>query len=321
MLRGEILIYTLFIRTSCKRVDTTRCVLFLAHYSSYFSTFVARRQVQTNELWAIIGAKMGFVQFPGTDGEPAKSGPGVAQRLAMVYKEYLGAFDMVYINSVFESRKKLHAAQAVQRQQIAHAAATGGSGNDHLSQQHMMQQNRGALTPHQMQLVIGYANQSVAELRAQGVQERIIQFVETNRAHLQRTVMEQGMFRGQFQLNQASRGPQDQHGSPSGGIGFTSPNAQPNTGVNPTPRQFMPPPHNGMQGINFMDNRSQQPPSGFQFPIGRPTKEQIQNAMAFIMKTKTEFSKLSKHSIASILLPVLNHCFRSASNARYGYSE
>lgn len=242
---------------------------------------------------------MGFVQFPGTESEPAKSGPGVAQRLAQVYKEYLAGFDQVYITSVIDSRRKMQAAAAVQQAQAqaqAAAASGSGSGNGGPSQP----QHRGPLNAQQMQTVIGYANLSVEELRAQGVQEKIISFVENNRAHLQRTVMEQGMFRGQFQ-NPSLR-PPDQHGLPNAAGNFTGPAGQSNAGSMPNQQQqFLQQQQNGMQGNNFMDNRQQQVPKP-QHPhlpngsaqIIRPTQEQIQMAGAFIQKTKKEFAQNSK---------------------------
>lgn len=63
-------------------------------------------QVAQKDLWAVVGGRMGFVQFPASDSEPAKSGPGVAQQLAHAYKEYLAAFDNVYLSTVMESRRK-----------------------------------------------------------------------------------------------------------------------------------------------------------------------------------------------------------------------
>jgi phosphohistidine phosphatase SixA len=48
---------------------------------------------------------MGFVQFPAFDTEPAKSGSAVAQHLAHVYKEYLMAFDNVYVSTVMDTRR------------------------------------------------------------------------------------------------------------------------------------------------------------------------------------------------------------------------
>jgi hypothetical protein len=82
-------------------------------------------KVQNEELWDVIGGKMGFVQFPASDArEPAKSGPGVAHRLAVVYKEYLLPFDTMYITSVFERRKQM----AAQARALASGNAGGGAG-------------------------------------------------------------------------------------------------------------------------------------------------------------------------------------------------
>ncbi|KAG5641821.1 hypothetical protein DXG03_004140 [Asterophora parasitica] len=258
-------------------------------------------KVHSMELWNVIGGRMGFVQFPGTDAEPAKSGPGVAQRLAQVYKEYLAGFDQVYINSFIESRiknanaeaRRLAAQQQQQAQEAAQRAAAAASANGGGPSTQM--QARHIMNAQQMQMVIGYANQSADELRRAGVQDKIIQFVEQNRAHLQRTVREQGMFRGNFQ-NQGLR-PPEQHGMPMATpfLGGGPHQSAPPTGGQ-TPQQFMQQrQQNGllpMQGNNFMDNRQPQlPPQQQQHPqngnpIVRATKEQ---AMAFINKTKREF--------------------------------
>jgi hypothetical protein len=47
---------------------------------------------------------MGFVQFPGSDTEPAKSGPGVAQQLQNIYTECLAQFDQIYVRSVLQKK-------------------------------------------------------------------------------------------------------------------------------------------------------------------------------------------------------------------------
>ncbi|KAG6856307.1 hypothetical protein H0H87_005722, partial [Tephrocybe sp. NHM501043] len=83
-------------------------------------------KVTTQDLWGVIGGRMGFVHFPASDGEPAKAGPGLAQRLAQVYREYLSAFDQVYINSVLDSKRKQQMAAAIQ---AANAANGNGNGN------------------------------------------------------------------------------------------------------------------------------------------------------------------------------------------------
>jgi hypothetical protein len=232
---------------------------------------------------------MGFVQFPGTETDPAKSGPGVAQHLAHVYKEYLAAFDGVYITSVLDSRRKMQAANAVhQAQSQLNLAGNGGQ----------QQQQNARINAQQMQRVIAYANQPASELRAQGVQENIIQFVETNRAHLQRTVMEQGLFRGHIRPNQPSgQQPSEQAGmSASNQEPFAGSPLQPNSAIpnhlshsGARPPQFMQQQHS-MQGGNFMDNRQPQgTPQNGSGPMGRPTHEQTQAAMNFIMKVKQDF--------------------------------
>ncbi|KAG6877509.1 hypothetical protein C0993_006458 [Termitomyces sp. T159_Od127] len=202
-------------------------------------------KVTAQDLWGVIGGRMGFVNFPGSETEPARAGPGLAQRLAQVYREYLATFDQAYINSVLESRRKVLAqAQAAQM-----AAAAAGNPNNPLPQN---QNLRGALNGFQMQMVVNYANQSVEELRRQGVQEKIISFVESNRAHLQRTAIEQGMFRGQ--LNQGIR-PTEQHGTTSAGPPFHNGSHQNATAQHPS---FLAQPNGlptSISGNNFVDNR------------------------------------------------------------------
>jgi hypothetical protein len=61
-------------------------------------------QVTAREMWPIIGARMGFVQFPASDTEPAKAGPGVAQQLQHLYTECLATFDNIYVASVFQKK-------------------------------------------------------------------------------------------------------------------------------------------------------------------------------------------------------------------------
>ncbi|KAG6853785.1 hypothetical protein C0991_001374 [Blastosporella zonata] len=223
-------------------------------------------KVNAQDLWSVIGAKMGFVQFPGTDTEPAKAGPAFAQRLAQVYREYLVGFDSVYITSVMESKKKqMEAIQQLQAQQQRQGPTTvvGNGNGGPLAQAQTM---RGTLNGNQMQMVIGYANSSAEELRRQGVQEKIIQFVEVNRSNLQRMSLEQGMFRTPFQ-NPPLR-PPEQHGPP-GAAGPPFQNGSPHPGaasMNGQHPNFIQQGQNGMapmQGNNFMNPRAQQhPPNG-----------------------------------------------------------
>ena len=253
--------------------------------------------MQSKELWSVIGARMGFVSFPASENEPATSGPGVAQRLAQVYKEYVAGFDQVYINSVAESRRKMLANNNPQ------AAPTVGSGNPT-----QPQSIRGTLSPQHMQMMVMYANKPVAELRALNLGDKMISFIEANRPYLQRALIEQGMFRGQFQ-NQGGLRPADQlgGGGPNGGGGGGNggmgnpmnpfqqgPSAQSNAlgGFHP---QFMARDRGGPMPLG----RPQPPPQGHSLPpngngpntlmrLGT-TPQQIDMARAFIHKTKQEF--------------------------------
>ena len=116
-------------------------------------------------MWNVIGARMGFVQFHRTENEPAKSGPGVAQQLAHIYKEYLFQFDGFYVSQTQDQRMKMQQANASFQAQMA---AFNWS-------------------PQQMQAVIALSHMSVQELHAQNIPEKMIQFVENHRASLQRT--------------------------------------------------------------------------------------------------------------------------------------
>ena len=120
-------------------------------------------------MWNIIGARMGFVQFNRTENEPAKSGPGVAQQLAHIYKEYLSQFDGFY---VAQQRMKIQQANANFQAQVAAFNCS----------------------PQQMQAVIALSHMSVQDLHAQNIPEKMIQFVENHRASLQRAHQDQNNY-------------------------------------------------------------------------------------------------------------------------------
>lgn len=128
-------------------------------------------------MWAVIGARLGFTSFPGSESEPAKAGPGVAQQLQHMYKQYLLHFDNWYAAQYME-KKMAVMQQQHQQQQV----------------QHMPLQSRLPLSPVQMQYFINLSQYSVAELTAKHIDEKQIAFVEQNRATLQRTSAEQKQF-------------------------------------------------------------------------------------------------------------------------------
>jgi hypothetical protein len=248
---------------------------------------------------------MGFVSFPANDSEPAKSGPGVAQHLAHVYKEYLYAFDNVYIQSVIESKRKMQATgNSNANNQVPVNAQTVVSGL----------QNTPRLIPNarQMQTVIQYAHVSAQELRNRGIAERIIQFVEAHREQLQHNAKMQQSWRGNIakpSLSGQSGPPQDQDR-----IAMTTFSSQQNTTLPPAlqhhpvprPGQFMAPQQPGVpsmpgggNNMNAQFPRQPQGPSmngvGLNPPrVSRPTPEQIHQAQNFITKVKQEFMTRSK---------------------------
>lgn len=57
-----------------------------------------------NALWADIGARLGFVDYPSTAAGPAKSGPGTAEAVKDVYADYLHDFDELCV-SEWQSRR------------------------------------------------------------------------------------------------------------------------------------------------------------------------------------------------------------------------
>ncbi|KAK7032988.1 ARID domain-containing protein [Favolaschia claudopus] len=229
--------------------------------------------VASKDLWAVIGGRMGFVQFTATDTEPAKSGPGVAQHLAHAYKEYLAAFDNVYVNTVLESRRKNDAITA------AAAAAQRPMGMGGPSQPGI--RPGGISDPSQMQMVMAYANIPLPELRRRGIPEQLIQFIENNRATLLSQQREALAFRSQVMRSDPARNPMQPGQPPFGG-------PQPVPGLN---SGMIPPgqpfgggmnhpgvPHNAMEG------------QGLHPMLARPSRENVQAAMAYISKLKTDYS-------------------------------
>jgi hypothetical protein len=221
---------------------------------------------------------MGFVKFPGNESEPAKSGPGVAQDLAHVYKEYLAGFDQVYIQSVFESRRKMQAA-AVHHAQSQLGVAGGPQAPA-----------RTFSNPQQLQAVIRFAHTPAAELRAKGVPDNMIQLVEANRAQLQNSLKIQQQWRGNLVNSPNQPGlplqPAGQDRTPSGGTGHSQSQS------NPTSSHQQP----HMISGNNVDSQFSRPQAsdinGASSAL--PSKEQLQMAKGIIDSMKHDFLNQSK---------------------------
>lgn len=267
-------------------------------------------------MWPIIGARMGYVSFPATDSEPAKSGPGVATQLQHIHQEYLQQFDTIYVRSVLQKKGLFpngvgplqpgnpSGAPAQLNNTLVNNPTGSPAGNIPANQVSMVRTfsplpSRTVLTSEQMNAVLMYANVSAAELRARGVAENIIHFVETNRTHLQRSVKQQHMFRGMVQ-NPNGPGP-EQGMNVNGQFPQPSPGPVPNMAHNVArgPLQGLSPAGTSLAANNVQSQPPQQPlMNGAMHQQGtrpaRPTPEQSQEAIQFIAKVKNEFMSKSE---------------------------
>ncbi|KAK0470025.1 uncharacterized protein EV420DRAFT_1257420 [Desarmillaria tabescens] len=237
--------------------------------------------MQEGDLWAAIAARLGFVQFPGNDTEPAKSGPGTAHQLEQIYKDHLAHFDMVYVTTVLESRRK---------QQVSMAAQQLANPNPAKS-----------VNGPQMQMVMAYADLSPAELRAKGVQEHIITFIENHRAHIQRTAAEQNLFRGNLRgasMNQPVQPPSEGITAAANNRQFTAtPSQSPAGPSNPlghvatSPPHFIPNPalQNGTTDGGMMEHRPHLPNNTIIPQFMRGNQEQLSRISSMLSQVKQDF--------------------------------
>jgi hypothetical protein len=231
-------------------------------------------QVQSKDLWAVIGARLGFVQFPGSGpSDPPKSGPVIATQLAHVYKEYLAAFDAVYIASV-ENRRK---------QQLISLQRGAGGGPPGAPSGFSKNWN-----PSQLRVILGCADKSPEQLRAQGLPEAAIQFIETHRTQLQQMIADQSSFRDIIRPNPGQGSSFDANAMggnrpPIGQFPIPQPGSnQPHDTASQFPMQHNP--HFPMKGTDHQ--QQPQPPNGFGGP--RLNRELINVAHANITRIKGE---------------------------------
>jgi len=168
-----------------------------------------------------------------------------------------------------------------------------------------------------MNAVMMYANVPAADLRTRGVPEQVIHFVESHRAHLQRTIQQQQLFRGSMipkpnmpgQPSEPGRINPDVLGT-FPGILYSQQGSIPPAGARPSP-----PGHPADMSVNGTSNGQPQPPQkplpvngmgAMQAPRpSRPTAEQSQEAIQFIQRLKTEFITNSEHLGLNVSLAYL----------------
>jgi len=119
-----------------------------------------------DNIWSIIAARHGHVHFPGSATEPARSGPEVAQAMHYLYKEYIAPFEAWYVTMVQEHNKQLATVRAA-------LSATG--------------------THYSLQQLLQMVNMSPADLQSQGVDEKTMQILESQKGLLQR-LLQQSVF-------------------------------------------------------------------------------------------------------------------------------
>jgi len=151
---------------------------------------------------------------------------------------------------------------------------------------------------------MGYASTSAADMRGHGVPEQLIQFVEQNRAHLQRTATQQHLFRGMVQKPNAP-GSSGQASDPESlmptatRFPHISPQQQaamPSAGARPPqqpPQQGHPQAGMNLSGANNGQSQQQNPTinsmSTQRSWPSRPTLEQSHQAIMSVQKMKQEF--------------------------------
>ncbi|KAJ3997871.1 hypothetical protein F5050DRAFT_1893985 [Lentinula boryana] len=152
--------------------DNRQIDLFLLHCSVMCEGGIAT--VTRKELWLVIAERLGIINFPG---EPPRSGSVAAMHVQNVYKEYLAAFDAFYM---LVSRRKASHMPGSFPQSISSAPEALRSSS-----------------PEQVCMMVARADKTPADLRARGMSEPMISFVENNRSSLQDTSADQDNFMGE----------------------------------------------------------------------------------------------------------------------------
>lgn len=153
----------------------------------------------------MIGGRMGFVNFPGSDREPPKSGPVPAQQIARTYSEYLLEFEQAYVRTVMRVNPIGGGGGGTLGSGYGnHSVAPGSAGTGDLGGTGLPN-GLGNLTVGQLQrlgpMLMQYANLNVAELRQKNLSESAIALVERYRPQLQRMVIESKKFSQQVRMN------------------------------------------------------------------------------------------------------------------------
>ncbi|KAH9846241.1 hypothetical protein C2E23DRAFT_767284 [Lenzites betulinus] len=168
-------------------------------------------RVIAGDQWPIIGARLGFVNIPGTDTEPARAGPALAHRLQAIYKDFLFMFDrQYYITMARRHHQQQNPQPNISQKQNMENALAGQSRPPSVP---------GGVAPRTgempdsklMSELVAYSVVPAAELQRRGVAPNVIQLVEHNRVKLREMFDQQRTFHNgveQSSQNQAGGVPQ-----------------------------------------------------------------------------------------------------------------
>lgn len=280
--------------------------------------------VTRKDLWAVIGARMGFVHFHANGQEPAKASSNVAQHLSHVYRQYLKDFDDLYVQTILSSRIKQFGNPSAVSGNNQPLRAPGAAPN--ALPGHLPPTNPNRPNAQQLAAMMSYARLSVAEMRARGLPDHVINLVEQNRPMLMQQAQQHEQFRGSLlrpsQPGMPSNGvpPNMQQRVPSAGPGQLSQGqnlALGNNGQNGA-RPGPPQGHASTPGMPGMDGSNHAalkaglglmngaPPLAHMQPSQgagsqRPTEEQLRDSMRKIDELRKSIQQNAPMN--SVILP------------------
>lgn len=246
-------------------------------------------------MWSVIGGRLNFIQFPGTDTEPARCGPGIAQQLQNTYDQYLRHFESAYILTV-KNRPPTGSPQQPIHQMNPNSLAIGNNATPGISGNSTeMPPNPPRPFPSQQLIAVAmrYTFVSAQDMRNQRVPEHVITFVERHRADLVKLCQQQA------QLIAKRNAEQEQQNMGNGQGSLPSMHEQASVGLQPG-MQRPPQPIGansvvGMAGEGKMANGSfvaENVPAAIQYQL--PTQDQIQRTMMVVNQIKQSFQQRSE---------------------------
>lgn len=246
--------------------------------------------VTQRDFWAIIGGRMGLIQFPGTDTEPAKSGPGIAQQLAHAYKEHLQAFETMLVITV-----RSRAAQKNNLSQNGTQNNAPGGTSGEMAHPVM----RPPLNPQAMASAVRFVHMTVSEMRASGLPEQTVVLIDRHRSDIMRWHQQSRLMAtkpNQQVTNHETPGEQSGMSATHQG-GFPNQVSIAGPSLVPAPRR-QPAMPNGIQPSPMTEMKPVQSAG-----ILPPSQEQIAHAMSVIQHTKQLFSSRGLQSMQLLTVP------------------